>query len=105
MKPLKILLEVEITDPEWLGLDDYKENPKLVSDLDVFNRMAEDEGGALNALVNICDCDTTSRFIAVSHAGGEDVHLCFIDRAAGSDWSASMLTRNKGGEDDAKKLG
>ncbi|MCG7586360.1 hypothetical protein [Photobacterium sp. OFAV2-7] len=39
-KPLKVLLEVEITNPEWLGLDDYKEHPDINTDLDVFNRMA-----------------------------------------------------------------
>lgn len=67
-KPLKVLLEVEIQDPEWLGLDDYKEHPDINADLDVFNLFAKEEGSAFGALVNIIDDETPARFVAV----GED---------------------------------
>ncbi|KKA45136.1 hypothetical protein [Salinivibrio sp. KP-1] len=70
MEKVKVLLEVEIDNKgDWLGLDDengWQSCPGVNTLLDQFNRMAELENcSALNALVNICDADTPSRFVSV----------------------------------------
>ncbi|AOY11822.1 hypothetical protein BGL48_11970 [Salinivibrio sp. SS3] len=77
MEKVKVLLEVEIDNKgDWLGLDDengWQSYPGVNTPLDQFNKMAELENcSALNAILNMCDAETPSRFVSVStdNAGG-----------------------------------
>ncbi|MDD1792541.1 hypothetical protein LRP50_05290 [Enterovibrio sp. ZSDZ42] len=73
MNKITVLMAVELDNTgDWLGLADYKADlGENATDLDVFNRMAEDENGsALNALVNLTDTNTPSRFVSVLEQNG-----------------------------------
>ncbi|MPX98139.1 hypothetical protein EHW61_16035 [Salinivibrio sp. VYel6] len=70
MEKVKVLLELEIDNKgDWLGLDDengWQSYPRVNTPLDQFNKMAEIENcSALNAILNMCDAETPSRFMSV----------------------------------------
>ena len=67
MSTVKVLLEVEIDNTSnWLGLEDYKKYEDAKTDLDALNIAAEMEDTTpLNLLVNLCDNNSPSKFVAV----------------------------------------
>lgn len=69
---IKVVLEVELDNESgWIGVEDYKDGENVISDLDAFNRMVEQENTTpFHLLMELGageqSTNTQSRFISVS---------------------------------------
>jgi hypothetical protein len=98
MEKVKVLLEVEIDNKgDWLGLDDengWQSYPGVNTLLDQFNRMAELENcSALNALLNMCDAETPSRFVSVSRDSVENLSALYANAKALEEQATELADR------------